>query len=76
MRSVLVLNLRSAWPLQISELELGNFKFSDLKIIVVDDDVIVCEHTTELLRQIGIRSDWETDRTAGGAEGPGGASGG
>ena len=48
-------------PLQISELELGNFKFSDLKIIVVDDDVIVCEHTTELLRQIGIRSDWETD---------------
>lgn len=47
-------------PLQISELELGNFKFPDLKIIVVDDDVIVCEHTTELLRQIGIRSDWET----------------
>ena len=47
-------------PLPISELELGNFKFSDLKIIVVDDDVIVCEHTTELLRQIGIRSDWET----------------
>lgn len=27
-------------PLQISELELGNFKFPDLKIIVVDDDVI------------------------------------
>jgi len=47
-------------PLPISELELGNFKFPDLKIIVVDDDVIVCEHTTELLRQIGIRSDWET----------------
>lgn len=46
-------------PLPISELELGNFKFPDLKIIVVDDDVIVCEHTTELLRQIGIRSDWE-----------------
>ena len=35
-------------PLPISELELGNFKFPDLKIIVVDDDVIVCEHTTEL----------------------------
>ena len=48
-------------PLQISELELGNFKFPDLKIIVVDDDEIVCEHTTELLRQIGIRSDWETN---------------
>ena len=38
-------------PLQISELELGNFKFPDLKIIVVDDDVIVCEHTTELLHR-------------------------
>ena len=48
-------------PLQISELDLGKFKFPDLKIIVVDDDIIVCEHTTELLRQIGIRSDWETD---------------
>lgn len=48
-------------PLQISTLDLKKFKFPDLKIIVVDDDVIVCEYTTELLRQIGIESDWETD---------------
>ena len=48
-------------PLQISTLDLHAFKFPDLKIIVVDDDVIVCEYTTEILRQIGIRADWETD---------------
>ena len=48
-------------PLQISTLDLKKFKFPDLKIIVVDDDVIVCEYTTELLRQIGIEPDWETD---------------
>ena len=48
-------------PLQISTLDMHAFKFPDLKIIVVDDDVIVCEYTTEILRQIGIRTDWETD---------------
>lgn len=48
-------------PLQISELQLGDCHFPDLKIIVVDDDAGVCEHMTELLRQMGIRSDWETD---------------
>lgn len=32
--------------------------FADLKALVVDDDVIICEHAVITLKEIGIKSEW------------------
>lgn len=51
-------------PLQICETSLEELHFPALKLIVVDDDEAVCEHTTQLLQQVGIKAEWETSGTA------------
>lgn len=48
-------------PLKIDESEevlIENAHFSDLRIMVVDDDVIMCEYTVQMLQKIGIRAEW------------------
>lgn len=50
-----------ALPLKIEETPIADETFPDLKVLVVDDDVILCEQTMELLRQIGIHAEWLSD---------------
>lgn len=45
-------------PLKTEEAPPLNSTFPDLKIIVADDDAIMCEHTVEMLQSIGIYTDW------------------
>ncbi|MBC8530318.1 hybrid sensor histidine kinase/response regulator [Gehongia tenuis] len=35
-----------------------HYNFSELKALVVDDDVTVCEHAVITLKEIGVRSEW------------------
>ncbi|MDD3340297.1 MAG: response regulator [Lachnospiraceae bacterium] len=35
-----------------------NYNFTELKALVVDDDVIVCEQAVITLREIGVKSEW------------------
>ena len=48
-------------PLKIVELPPFEGTFPDLKIIVVDDDTIMCEYTAEMLKNIGVYADWFSD---------------
>ena len=45
-------------PLKIVDIPPFEGKFPDLKIIVADDDTIMCEYTVEMLREIGVYADW------------------
>ena len=46
-----------ALPMRIEEAPPME-EFPGLKILVVDDDVILCEHTIGMLQKIGVRADW------------------
>lgn len=35
-----------------------NYNFTELKVLVVDDDVTVCEHTVITLKEIGVKAEW------------------
>lgn len=49
-------------PLQISsEQQLKFTPLPDLKIIMVDDDEVMCEYTMQMLRELGIRGEWTND---------------
>ncbi|MCH1983029.1 response regulator [Ruminococcus sp. OA3] len=45
-------------PMKIEKEPSVSSSFPDLKIIVADDDAIMCEYTVEMLRRIGIYADW------------------
>lgn len=45
-------------PLKIEESPKLDASFPDLKVIVADDDAVMCEYTAEMLRNIGIYADW------------------
>ncbi|MFQ9872312.1 MAG: response regulator [Oscillospiraceae bacterium] len=45
-------------PLKIQEMPQLQEHFPDLRIIVCDDDAIMCEYTLELLRRMGIHAVW------------------
>lgn len=49
-------------PLKIDETKeeelLENAHFPDIRILVVDDDEIMCEYTVQMLSKIGIRAEW------------------
>lgn len=47
--------------LKTAEAPTDDFRFPPLKIIVVDDNDMVCAHTVQLLHEIGIEADWETN---------------
>lgn len=47
--------------LQINELELNGASLPPLRILVVDDDEIMCEYTTQTLTNCGARAEWVTD---------------
>ncbi|RHJ91141.1 PAS domain-containing hybrid sensor histidine kinase/response regulator [Parabacteroides bouchesdurhonensis] len=51
-------------PLQISDTEeelLEEVSFPGLKIMVVDDDEIMCEYMVQMLKKIEIQADWASD---------------
>lgn len=39
-------------------LKKAHYNFSELKALVVDDDVTVCEHAVITLKEIGVKSEW------------------
>ena len=39
-------------------LKKPNYNFTELKALVVDDDVTVCEHAVITLKEIGVKSEW------------------
>ncbi|POP31457.1 PAS domain-containing protein [Lactonifactor longoviformis] len=45
-------------PLKIEESPKLDASFPNLKIIVADDDAVMCEYTVEMLQNIGIYADW------------------
>ena len=45
-------------PLKIVELPPFEGTFPNLKIIVADDDTVMCEYMAEMLRGIGVYADW------------------
>lgn len=45
-------------PLRIQEMPQLQEHFPDLRIIVCDDDAIMCEYTLEMLRRMGIHANW------------------
>lgn len=47
--------------LQINEVELDGFSLPPLRILVVDDDEIMCEYTTQTLIDCGVKAEWVTD---------------
>lgn len=49
---------RVTLPLKITDVPFVERAFPDLKVLVVDDDTIMCEHTIEMLHQMGIHADW------------------
>lgn len=49
---------RVALPLQIEEAPVFDRRFPDLRIIVADDDALMCEYTVEMLHRIGVHADW------------------
>lgn len=51
-------------PLKIEDTPITEGRFPDMKIIVTDDDTVMCEHTVDLLDRIGIHAEW----AEGGAE--------
>lgn len=44
-------------PLQIDKTPQAQYRFSDLKIIIADDDDIMCEYTEQVMRSIGVHVD-------------------
>lgn len=50
-------------PLKIQEMPQLQEHFPDLRIIVCDDDAIMCEYTLELLRRMGIHAVWVSSGT-------------
>ncbi|WP_243009212.1 response regulator [Clostridium sp. AM58-1XD] len=45
-------------PLKIEERQFVKGEFSGLKIIVTDDDAVMCEYMAEMLGKLGIQTDW------------------
>lgn len=49
-------------PLQIDKAKdeefLENIHFPNIRIMVVDDDEVMCEYTVQMLQKIGIRAEW------------------
>ena len=45
-------------PLKIEEASPCGGTFPNLRVIVADDDVVMCEYTVEMLRHLGIYADW------------------
>lgn len=45
-------------PLKIEESSPFEDVFPDLKIIVIDDDAVMCEYTAEMLGKIGVYAEW------------------
>lgn len=45
-------------PLKIEEQQFVKGEFSGMKIIVTDDDAVMCEYMAEMLGQLGIQTDW------------------
>lgn len=49
-------------PLKIDEMKeeelLENISFPDIRIMIVDDDDIMCEYMVQMLNKIGIRAEW------------------
>lgn len=43
---------------RLRKLKKQTYNFQDLNILVVDDDVTVCEHTTLILKEMGICAQW------------------
>lgn len=54
-------SFRVALPLKIQSTPQFNKNFPKLKIIVADDDAIMCEYTIDMLHRIGIHADWVND---------------
>ena len=52
-----------ALPIKTLDISFEEVKLPDLHILVVDDDAILCEHTVELLRQLGVYADWASSGT-------------
>lgn len=51
-------SFRVVLPLRIQEMPQLQERFPDLRIIVCDDDAIMCEYTLEMLHRIGIHASW------------------
>ena len=45
-------------PLKIEENQFIKRRISGLRIIVTDDDAVMCEYMAEMLGQLGIHADW------------------
>lgn len=52
---------RVTLPLKIVDAPFVDGTFPDLNVLVVDDDVILCQQTIEQLHKIGIHADWVSD---------------
>lgn len=50
-------------PMKIENEPLMDQRFPDLKIIVADDDVIMCEYTVDMLNSLGIHAEWVNSGT-------------
>lgn len=44
--------------LELQEVEESDKEFTDLSVLVADDDRIACESTCEVLRQLGMQGEW------------------
>ena len=48
-------------PLKIEQPQYAENQLLDMRVLVVDDDAIMCECTTEMLEQLGVRAQWAAD---------------
>ena len=49
---------RITMPMVIEEAPPIAARFPDLRVIVADDDAVMCEYTVEMLYRLGVRAEW------------------